>query len=349
MTNLAIHRAAFRAPHQPHNYPNQTVRAARAYAETGRQLAAHYQRTAQAALRDVVGGASSQAATRSITSVDEALDAARYNSKQAALQRRAYNTALAACSPQKGESLLDWGANTGALGFAAIERGEDHFDYLPVDGSSEAMQRVGENLAERFQGAVEPHVETDPLNLLPESVDHVVALGSITHWAPGITDIEAHVEELIEHFASIARKTAVISLYPIREFHQPALILGGVNALCAVTECLNGTDVNPINAMLMLGTLGGLLLANPASRQWIRSNMPKSLANAGWSVVRRVFKGADEVGNWIYQIDTKSLVARLEKKGYDVELQSVDQQKPVVKDAAHGPWDLIIIRKPASA
>jgi len=320
--------------------------AGEAYAHTGAQLASHYQRTTQQKLATVLSEGSHKQKPRRISSVQEAMDAARYNSAQARVQREVYNAVLDITTPQPGESLLDWGANTGALGFSAIERGEDSFVYIPVDGSPEAIAQIKNNLNEQFTGEVLPLVHTNPLDLKPGSVDHVIALGSITHWALDIPDVQAKVEALIENFAKASRKTAVISLYPMRRFNTTALSWGILAGLSTYTEVMNGTSVDPSSSALLGLSLTAMLFANPSSRRTLLNNLPTPIATAGRALATRFSTEFDPVGNWIHEIDTPALLASLRRKGYNVELISVDKGPEAKKGAIpHGPWDLIVIRQ----
>jgi precorrin-6B methylase 2 len=338
----------FREPNSPtHAHSPALSRAGAAYTHTGQKLAAHYQHTAKQALTEVIhGGQAAATNPRTISSVKEAMDAARYNAAQARVQRKVYDAVLDVTTPQAGESLLDWGANTGALGFSTIERREDSFTYIPVDGSSEAIDQIDANLSPLFTGEVLPLVHTDPLELKPGSVDHVVALGSITHWALDVPDVQAKVEALIEHFASVARKTAVISLYPTRQFNNIALTWGALTMLSAYTEISNGPAIEPLSSIMLGTSLAAMLLANPASRRALFNHMPAPLASTGRAIASRFTDHFDPIGNWIHEIDTPALVASLRRKGYDVELISVDKSVKANKSKIpHGPWDLIVIRK----
>jgi hypothetical protein len=255
-----------------------------------------------------------------------AMQAAQYLPAQRETQKKVYEKVLEEFSLKPSDVLLDWGANTGALGYVAIEKGMDHFHYVPIDASFKAIRSIEETLEKQYTGPITPIQGRELYGLKKDSVDYIAALGSLTHWPGNISSVEDHFVEIAAYLAGVAKKGVAISFYPKKMFKKATLLFSIASLVFSFDHL----------AMTLMGWDPSLLYF--AFWQLIISLLIISVNNQSLFrfFMRFVFRG--KLGLNIYYMDEKKILKRLKKKGLSVRLESLAKKQD-------GPFELLFIKK----
>ncbi|MBU0507182.1 MAG: hypothetical protein ABII18_03500 [bacterium] len=256
----------------------------------------------------------------------QAMKTAKYLPAQRETQKKVYEKVLAEFALKPDEVLLDWGANTGALGYVAIEKSMDHFHYVPIDASFKAIRSIEENLEKKFTGLVTPIQGKELFGLKKDSVDYIAALGSLTHWPGRITDVEDHFIEIAAYLAGVAKKGVAISFYSKKIFKKATAVL----ALASIVFSLDHLAMtflgwDPSFAYFAFWQLMISLLLISVNNQFL------------FRLFMKLFF-RQKLGLNIYYMDGEKIRQRLKNKGLNVRLESLAKKQD-------GPFDLLFIQK----